>query len=352
LRSTRKRSSPTFSLIPGANSGASVSISNDTAVVGAPQENGGAGAAYVFVRTPPSTWTLQQKLSASDAAANALFGTSVSISGDRIAIGAPGRSSNRGGRLHLLACRGRVDAGHTAAVLRRRGGRQVRHVGEHRGHDARGGRAVPRVRQQDRAGQGTSSLHTTTSALDAVLDPAELQRPGEANDHLGSAVSLSGNTALVGFRSRRRLQQPRRQRQRDGLRREQTRSGRARRRSIRATAAGDRFGAAVSLFVNTAIIGAPLSNSGRGPAFRVHAHRHDVTQFPNTGAAGAIVATDGVAGDNFGASVAVSGQLAAIGAPLATSAAGAGGAKAYIFGNTGAAFTSIDASHGDHQRLG
>ena len=75
----------------GDTFGESVSVSGDTAVVGAHQDNhaGGslAGSAYVFVRTG-GVWTQQQKLTALDAASGDLFGVSVSASGDTAVVGA------------------------------------------------------------------------------------------------------------------------------------------------------------------------------------------------------------------------------------------------------------------------
>ena len=71
--------------------GRSVSVSGDTAVMGAHSDDhaGGtdAGSAYVFVRTAGG-WTQQAKLTASDAAASDYFGVSVSVSGDTAVIGA------------------------------------------------------------------------------------------------------------------------------------------------------------------------------------------------------------------------------------------------------------------------
>lgn len=72
--------------------GTSVSISGDTAVVGAEgvDINGSAsGAAYVFRRTA-SVWSQEGKFVAGDGLANDYFGSSVSISGDTVVVGARG----------------------------------------------------------------------------------------------------------------------------------------------------------------------------------------------------------------------------------------------------------------------
>jgi hypothetical protein len=72
--------------------GASVSLSGDTALVGAPSDDNevaDSGSTYVFVRSGTS-WTQQAKLSAWDAAAGDKFGHSVSLSGDTALIGAYG----------------------------------------------------------------------------------------------------------------------------------------------------------------------------------------------------------------------------------------------------------------------
>jgi hypothetical protein len=84
--------------------GQSVSISEDTIVVGADKEDSGsddpndncapnAGAAYVFVRDG-NTWTQQAYLKASNADQDDLFGASVAISKDTIVVGAYGEDSS------------------------------------------------------------------------------------------------------------------------------------------------------------------------------------------------------------------------------------------------------------------
>jgi hypothetical protein len=70
--------------------GISLSISGDYAIVGArgDDDNGdSAGSAYIFKRDG-ETWSQQAKLTASDGAAEDLFGLSVSISGDYAVVGA------------------------------------------------------------------------------------------------------------------------------------------------------------------------------------------------------------------------------------------------------------------------
>jgi hypothetical protein len=93
----------------GDQFGDSVSVSGNTVVVGAPDEasnatgiNGnqandsspGAGAVYVFVRNG-NTWSQQAYLKASNTDDDTdLFGRSVSISGDTLVVGAPQEDSN------------------------------------------------------------------------------------------------------------------------------------------------------------------------------------------------------------------------------------------------------------------
>jgi hypothetical protein len=72
--------------------GRSVAVDGTTMVVGAEYEpvagNSQQGAAYVYTKSG-STWTQQQRLVAADGAARDGFGYAVSISGDRLVVGAP-----------------------------------------------------------------------------------------------------------------------------------------------------------------------------------------------------------------------------------------------------------------------
>jgi len=83
--------------------GSSVSLSGDTLAVGVSYDDVGAnvdqGSVRMFLRSG-TTWTAQATLMASDGAANDLFGNSVSLDGDTLAVGADfddvGSVSNQG----------------------------------------------------------------------------------------------------------------------------------------------------------------------------------------------------------------------------------------------------------------
>ncbi|MDB6131952.1 MAG: Integrin alpha beta-propellor repeat protein, partial [Verrucomicrobiales bacterium] len=94
----------------GDNFGQSVAVSGDTVVVGAPGEDSNAtgvngnqaddsrytGAAYVFVRSG-ATWSQQAYLKASNTGYDDGFGSSVAVSGDTVVVGAPFEDSNATG---------------------------------------------------------------------------------------------------------------------------------------------------------------------------------------------------------------------------------------------------------------
>ena len=78
--------------------GCSVSISGDTIVVGASYDDSQQGSAYVFTRNNQTMddWGQVTKLTASDGEASDYFGIGVSISGDSIVVGAGYDDSNQG----------------------------------------------------------------------------------------------------------------------------------------------------------------------------------------------------------------------------------------------------------------
>jgi FG-GAP repeat len=77
--------------------GNSVSVSGNLMVVGAFLENNQTGAAYLYQRNSSGLWVLVKKLIASDGAANDFFGSSVSISGNTVVVGADGEEHDTDG---------------------------------------------------------------------------------------------------------------------------------------------------------------------------------------------------------------------------------------------------------------
>ena len=130
----------------GQSFGVSVALSGDTVVVGAQNTKVGAndnqGAVYVFTRAG-STWTQQQKLAASDGAAQDTFGWNVALSGDTALVSS-----------HFADVDGKLNQG-AAYVFTRAG-----------------------------------SVWTQRAKL--------LASDGTDNDFFGQSVALDGGTAVVG----------------------------------------------------------------------------------------------------------------------------------------------------------
>jgi hypothetical protein len=80
--------------------GYSVSVSGDSVVVGAPGDDSSSsisdtGSAYVFIRSSSGVWSQQAKLTAeADSGVGDEFGRSVSVSGDTVVVGAPNNNND------------------------------------------------------------------------------------------------------------------------------------------------------------------------------------------------------------------------------------------------------------------
>jgi uncharacterized repeat protein (TIGR01451 family) len=316
-------------LAGGELSGAAVAISNTTAVVGAPAEDSGAGAVYVF-ENDGGVWSLQQRITASDAGAPAgatgSFGAAVSVQGDTLAVGAPGHDAARGAV--YVFTRSAAVWGDEAIILG-----AVTDAGDQFGHSvsidvttlAIG---APFEQVGSKAEEGVTYAFVKVDGTWQLQQRiVELRGNARAGDHIGWSVALSGNTILSGapdddFGNRVNR----------GSIWVYVRNGSVWTRQVRLNPggqAGDRAGSAVALFSNVAVIGADGHRVGavigQGIAYT----------YTRTGTAWAktadLLADDGAAGDHFGGSVAISGPLKLIGA--ADAATGTG--KAYLYGTGG-----------------
>ena len=267
--------------------GNSIAISGDTVVVGARGDDSYNGSAYVFVK-PVSGWattsTYNAKLTASDRAANDYLGISIAISGDTVVVGAHGDDVYRG----------------SAYVYEKPVG-------------------------------GWSGSLTETAKLTAS-DRA-------VNDYFGVSVAISGNTVVIGAwgddckvpdcGSAYVFVKPV--------------SGWATTSTYDAKLTGtnttgdDWFGIRVAIDGDTVVVGASRHDfeldSNRGVAY--------VFEKPGSGWSGTVfesaklAATDGTLNDNLGISVAISGDKAVVGAYGYYSYRG----SAYIFEKPGSGWS-------------
>jgi hypothetical protein len=254
--------------------GRSVALFGDIVVVGAPLADVGAnvdqGAAYVFQRAG-TAWTQQAKLVAADGAAGDQFGSSAALDGAYAVVGAP-----------LDDAKKVADIG-SAYVFK--------------------------------VSSGTWSQKTRLSDSDGAYD-----------DGFGSAVALSGDTALIGVSQDYAA---------GGAAYVFVRSESAWVKQAKLTSdATDAalFGSAVALSDETALIGAPFYSEPKkdhatGAAF----------VFVRSGTAwnlqAKLKAADAKAGNMFGASIALAGDTAIMGSPVYPQGA------AYAFVRAGESWT-------------
>ena len=174
--------------------GFAVSVDGNTAVIGALEKNGYQGAAYVFVRSA-GVWTQQQELTASDGVAGDRFGVSVSVSGDTALIGASYKVVNNP-----------VPGGGAAYVFVRSGGvwTQQQELTASNGAWADGFGGYVSV-SGDTAAIGATGANNSLGAAyvfarsgEAWSQQQELTAfDGAAYDKFGSSVAVGGDTAVI-----------------------------------------------------------------------------------------------------------------------------------------------------------
>lgn len=280
--------------------GRSVALSGETAVVGAPMHDttGGlnAGAAYVFQRSG-TEWSQQANLTASDGAFDDRFGTAVALDGETAVAGSPWDDTGDGS-----------DAGSAYVFVR----------------------SVKTWIHQTKLTAGT---------LEA-----------DADDHFGWSVALSGETALVGSILDAKPTDPR-----AGTAYVFVRSGAtwSRQAILGAGDPGleDQFGTAVALSGDTALVGAPRDDTGAGP------DAGSAWVFVRSGSiwsqSAALLSGDETAGDWFGESMALEGDTALIGVSGDDTPAAPDSGSAYVFVRSGALWhqqskiTADDGAAGD-----
>lgn len=291
--------------------GGSVSVSGDTAVVGAHADDDGgfaSGAAYVYTR-PGGVWMQQQKLTASDAAAGDLFGDSVSVSGDTVLVGAYGNDDAG------------ADSG-SAYVFVRSGGAWTQQL-KLTASDAEasnffgfsvsvsGDTAVVAAPFNSDAANGSGSAYVFVRSGTAWTQQQKLTASDAAEkDYFGWSVSVDGDMIVVGARGDSDAGQD------SGSAYVFVRAGAVWTQHQKLTASdaagGDVFGRSVSISGNTVVVGADQNDDAgfqSGSAYVYVRSGGLWTQQQK------LTASDAAAGDGFGHSVSASGDTTVAGAP-------------------------------------
>jgi hypothetical protein len=306
----------TSDVVDNSHFGSPVAISGDTAVVGAPFTR----AAYVFVRNG-TNWSLQQKLMPGDRTIE-YFGHAVDISGNTIVVGAYdlAASSATGSayvfsryrsfweQSHKLTANDSVSFGNAVAIS--------------------GDTIV--VGAPDVAGinPGAVYVFSRSSYFPTVYVQQKLMASDEAaGADFGWSVDINGATMVVGA--------PRDERGR-GSAYVFVRNGSVWSAQEKLTAndgvANDRFGYSVAVAANTIVVGASYDDIG--PYGFAKSHQGSAYVFVRSNGSWSqqqkLIASDGVADDRFGYSVAVAGNTIVVGAPSFSHSNSTEG-SAYVF---------------------
>jgi hypothetical protein len=178
----------------------SVVLDTDTALIGAPLDNANgilhSGSAYAFIRTG-STWTQQEKIFASDGVEEDNFGFSVSLSGDTAIAGAPldDGSGDNSGSAYVFTRTG-TDWTEQAELLASDGTE-----GERCGWSVAldGDTAFAGAPMNDDHGANSGSTYVFTRTGTIWTEQQKIFGEDTAEfDEFGISVSLDGDTVLIG----------------------------------------------------------------------------------------------------------------------------------------------------------
>jgi hypothetical protein len=295
--------------------GISVAISGDTAVVGARRDNlpegSDAGSAYVFVRQG-AIWSEQQKLTAGSPGAMHHFGTSVAIDGDTIAAGAPGDAGPKKGAVYVF-----VRDGTTWTEQQRltaSDGMANDFLGELVAVE--GDTILAGASGDDHTGTDGGSAYVFVRSGTTWTEQAKLIASDTwSEDYFGTAVALSGDTALVGAPG---YDHTNNSNDNEGSAYAFVRSGPSWSQQAKLTAGdagdGDSFGYSAALSGDTAVVGAPSDTlQGIVGAGSAYAFVRSGTTWSEQQK---LVASDPGQLNAFGTSAALSGETIVVGAPF------------------------------------
>jgi nucleoside-specific outer membrane channel protein Tsx len=296
-------------------------------------------------------WTQQAELTASDGAAGSNFGISVAVDGSTAVVGARTNGPNSSqGAAYVF-----VESGGTwsqQAELTASDGATDDQFGQ--SVAVSGSTIVVGAPQHpfSLAGNGPGKAYVFVENGGTWSQQAELTASdGAAGDNFGHSVAVSGSTAVVGAAGHTVGSN-----QGQGASYVFTPSGGTWSQQAELTssdgAANDEFGNSVAVSGNTAVVGAPGhmigSNGYQGAAYVF------VQSGTTWSQQAELTSSDGAANDGFGDSVAVSGSTAVVGAPDHGIGLNVDQGAAYVFAQSGTAWnqqaelTAADGAAGDY----
>jgi hypothetical protein len=297
----RLRAAP---LAADAEFGYATALAAGRAAIGAPGERGSAGAAYVY-ECAPAGCGAPLRFAPADTLPGDRFGAAIAVSGDTVAIGAPGHSA---GVVHVYTVTGGVP------LLQARIDSPVAFA------DGRFGSAVALEGNRLAVGAEVAGSAWVYARTGGVWGPPQqaMRLGGGPRDRYGAALALSGDTLAVGAPLEAAI----------GIASSYARgaayvftlSGGSWQQQARigATGAanGDLFGLSLSLLGERLAVAAPAAQALRGT----------VALYDRSGALWQAVAelgaADGLAGDRFGWSLSLAPDRLVVGRPLAAETCG------------------------------
>ncbi|KAK7237652.1 hypothetical protein SO694_00098076 [Aureococcus anophagefferens] len=328
--------------------GFSVAVSGDLVVVGAygnADAGSYSGSAYVFRTTNDgASWTQTAKLLASDAAAYDWFGTSVAVSGDLVVVGAPYNDDAVLGSAYVFrTTNGGTTWSETAKL-----------VASDAAEDDKFGFSVAVSGDLVVVGaygnadagsySGSAYVFRTTNDGTTWSETAKLVASDAAeDDYFGFSVAVSGDLVVVGAWGNADAGDESGSAYVFRTTNDGTTWSETAKLLASDAAAGDWFGYSVAVSGDLVVVGAPYNyndDAGDEPGSAY------VFRTTNAGASwtqvAKLVASDAAAYDWFGTSVAVSGDLVVVGAD-GNDDAGSDSGSAYVFRTTndGASWTQV-----------
>ncbi len=300
--------------------GTAVSISGDTAIIGASGKstalNVTQGAAYVFARSN-GVWAEQgSTLAPMDAAAYDYFGASVGISGDTLIVGAPGKTvgGNRGQGGAYVFVRNAGAWAQQGPLLPRTDGAFLDGFGVSVAVDADTAIVgAPYKTIGVNQDQGATYVFVRTGTTWTQQGPALVGADSVATDFLATSIAISGDTAVVGASAKTIGTNSGQGAVYVFVRNGTTWTQQGPALTLPDGRANEGFGGTVSISGDTLVVGDPGrtigGNANQGATY-VFARQGTVW----TQQGPALVQPDGTTNDSFGNSVSVSGHTLVIGA--------------------------------------